>query len=676
MHRISENPVLERVETPQPGLERIDSLTLDAEPLADRADRALPMLASPEPTHQRIIWLGAMLVVVALYAFAVFTFWAPADGGIDQNAYLVGGKQLALTGSTGVRPSNLFQYVGHMFIVPEKGDGFYPKYPFGLPLLYAAVIRCVGWARGVTLAFAVSPTCAVLAMAGMFFLARAVAGSFAGMLAALALAGSEVMWKLANVANSHASCVAFVVWGMYFLVNWWNRGSAWRGLLAGFLLGFACLIRYTEGLLILPIALAVVFRIRWRNWRSYLRSATPILGWLIPVAALVIFNRITIGDWTGYDSSNESEFGKAFTWDKFTDTWELMLRTFHDQGLFFVVPLGIAGLVMLFGKSWKLALVVLAWLVPGTMLYTSYYWSPDRGVSYARFFLTFFPALLLGLAVCVRYGIMSGVEEGTRAVRIAKPLAAGLVVAIAAGVGTWRVLQSDLTDGPRGGGGMGGTLPMQFRARLSLATVGQILRHYIPDDSVVFGDEGKFFDQPLNYLQFAGRWNLYSIDAFQNRGLRGLRMGPGGGNGDNPNPMQPRRRERMSELYRGKSERALIDEQQRVTDEALGAQRRVFLFGSPGNVESVKKKFFPPDRYRLITVQRWKDVPEPREWNEAGQVLDNSRRRNRFGGPGGPGGPGRGGGGGGFLPMDDLGNSSWILIEVQRVPPASEARAD
>jgi 4-amino-4-deoxy-L-arabinose transferase-like glycosyltransferase len=203
----------------------------------------------------------------------VFSFWAPADGGIDQNAYLVGGKQIALTGSTGVHLSNPFQYVGHMFVVPTQGDGFYPKYPFGLPLLYAAVIRCAGWTRGVTLAFAVSPVCAVLAVMGTFFLARAVAGSFAGALAALALAGSEVMWKLCNVANSHASCVAFVVWGMYFLISWWQRGSLWRGLLSGLLLGFACLIRYTEGLLIVPILLAVAFRIRWRNWQSYLRSA-------------------------------------------------------------------------------------------------------------------------------------------------------------------------------------------------------------------------------------------------------------------------------------------------------------------------------------------------------------------------------------------------------------------
>src|SRR3954451_8615464 len=178
MHRLSDMATIERVEaldnslhdTPTP----IDSVTFDAEPLGDRA---LPSLAPEESRRQRTMWLGVMLGFVALYAFAVFTFWAPADGGIDQNAYLVGGKQIALTGSTGVHLSNPFQYVGHMFIVPEKGDGFYPKYPFGLPLLYATVIKVFGWTRGVTMAFAVNPTCAALAVMGMFFLARAVAGS-------------------------------------------------------------------------------------------------------------------------------------------------------------------------------------------------------------------------------------------------------------------------------------------------------------------------------------------------------------------------------------------------------------------------------------------------------------------------------------------------------------------
>src|SRR5262249_42933973 len=159
-----------------------------------------------------------------------------------------------------------------------------------------------------------------------------------------------------------------------------------------------------------------------------------ILGWLVPIAFQFFYNRATIGAWTGYDSSNESEVGRAFTWAKFTETWEQVLRTFYEQGLFFTFPLGIAGLVMLFNKSWRLGLMMLAWLLPGTLLYTSYYWSPDRGVAYARFFLTFFPAVLVGLAVCVQAWMSISNQ------RITMTFAAGVIVAIASSVSTWRVV--------------------------------------------------------------------------------------------------------------------------------------------------------------------------------------------------------------------------------------------
>ena len=38
----------------------------------------------------------------------------------------------------------------------------------------------------------------------------------------------------------------FVMWGMFFLVLWWRRDRWWQAALAGFLLGFATTIRYTE----------------------------------------------------------------------------------------------------------------------------------------------------------------------------------------------------------------------------------------------------------------------------------------------------------------------------------------------------------------------------------------------------------------------------------------------
>src|SRR5256714_13525664 len=135
---------------------------------------------------------------------------------------------------------------------------------------------------------------------------RLAAGSFAGILGMILLATCPVTLVLANNPNSHAAALAFVTWGMLFLIWWWKRGGWWRGAIAGFLLGYAVAIRYTEGLLLLPLCVAAVLTIRWSDPKSYLRAAVPILFWLVPVVALVCFNKAAMGSWTGYDTTNES----------------------------------------------------------------------------------------------------------------------------------------------------------------------------------------------------------------------------------------------------------------------------------------------------------------------------------------------------------------------------------
>ena len=470
-----------------------------------------------------------ILIVCGLYACTLFRLWTPADGGIDQNAYLVGGRMISEHFTTRYTPPTPYAYIGGMFDRSTNGS-FYPKYPFGLPLLYALCLWLFGQSHGVVAAFAVSPICTVAATLGMFFLARLAAGSFAAICAAILLACSQVTMLLANNPNSHASCLACIVWGMYLLVRWWQSGKMWVGLLAGFLLGYAALIRYSEGLLVLSIAMAAMFRLRWKDWRSYLRCAAPGLAWAVPIAALFIYNKITLGQWTGYDSTNESEFGSAFTWAKFTETWEEMLRTLHDMGMFFTLPLGVAGLAMLFRRNWRLALLMLAWVLPGIALYTSYYWSPDRGVAYARFFLTFFPGLFVGVAVCFNDGILHakvGAREAGEHPLLSIPLdmAVGVIVCIAAGVGVYRSInglesgsnnsQSDLIE--------------QQRQRTNLAITGNHLLASVPPGSVLFAEEGGMGESPINYLQFLRPWDLYSVSAFSpTGGRRGIRFGGGG----------------------------------------------------------------------------------------------------------------------------------------------------
>ena len=550
-------------------------------PDADRSPvpvttRPMPPLVHDEPAGYRWAWLAVGLAVTALFAVVVFRFYAPADSGVDQNAYLTAGRLLAENGTPKYVLPNPFAYTGGMFVRMPTGV-YYPKYSLGLPLLYAAFFKLFGPDRGPVWAFLVSPASAVAAVLGTFFLARAVAGSFAAVLAAALLGTSQVMLSLADNPNSHASCTAVTVWGMFLLVRWWQTGSVWQGTLAGLLIGYAFTIRYTEGLLVIPVAVACLTRLRWRHWTpwvlasavgalgiafelfinlwtdgsadglrgyhywfgpgrtghtlealgaysyavalvpafvmaaaslqrtagwnrfvadtgwdqwrgwaekpaaaavalagvwvavntlflaptwsaiadphqwtdgprgaltalsvvgvtlaltvgawsalaagvrrewigAFARNVVPGLAWCVPVAALVIYNSATMRHAAGYDTTHESELGVAFQWKFLVRNWEMVVRTFDDLELFFVVPFALAGLALVFRRSWRVGVLLLAWLVPGVLLYTSYYWSMEFDVAYARFYLTFLPALCVAAAVAFHDGILGGRVGGT-----------------------------------------------------------------------------------------------------------------------------------------------------------------------------------------------------------------------------------------------------------------------
>ena len=211
--------------------------------------------------------------------------------------------------------------------------------------------------------------------------------------------------QFANIPGSHAPAPCFVVWGIYFLLCWWQSGRLHLGLAAGFLLGFAVTIRYTERFLLFPLypldqvladttissahphlwlllkiirflpigplGIAVLLSIRWKNLRSYFHAAVPIISWTIPVGILVTFNWFSLGHLTGYDATNESV---GFSTTEFLRKWDFTIYQIYVFGLFLFMPLGIAGLVLMFRNSWRIALLLTFWFVPGALLYTAYYW--------------------------------------------------------------------------------------------------------------------------------------------------------------------------------------------------------------------------------------------------------------------------------------------------------------
>jgi 4-amino-4-deoxy-L-arabinose transferase-like glycosyltransferase len=657
-------------------------------PLASSLRTLIPLI-EPEPFWKRSLYLGIALAVTCGYFFTLYSYWAPAPGrpGIDENGYLVGGRNFALHGTTGFKPSDNYQFVGAMWVRTEPGEvhpGFtkpaflnrwltvktkegwyYPKYPAGTSVLNAIAIWSGGPAHGHEWAFLVSPICATLAILGLFLLTRAVAGSFYGLLAMFLLACGHTTLELANDPSSHAPSLFFAVWGMFLLVRWWQSGSWWRGIAAGFLLGCGVTIRYTEALLLFPLypldqilhdtdlsslhphwwtvikiarllpigplGIAVITMIRWSRVRSYFLAILPLVGWAIPVGALLCFNWFAMGHLTGYDATNESI---GFTSAEFLKKWDFTVQQIYLYASFLVMPLGLVGLILLFRSSARLGFAMLMWFLPGVLLYTSYYWGGQMpGIAFIRFFLTMVPALIVGMAWLLRSATFGArpflLEETPCRGSIAGPFAAGLLTAAAAAVGLMISLP-DLERQHRG------NMNLAYSTHFALAKMKpknvSATQPSPPALPVVIADEG-VFPQYLQCLQFMTDGDFYTTDSFDLRfsggfGIFGM-MQPGKDDHDSPVLLQQNRIDFMSNFFKTKSNDDLINAQHQMLENAFASHRPVFAILTPFQLKAFKKRFIT-DAYTAIELDHWSEpcsIPFI-EQDQPGQAKRNGPRHN------------------------------------------------
>lgn len=625
--------------------------------------RPLPLATRAEPRWVRLaVGILACEIAVAFFLF-LFQYYAPAHSGVDQNGYLVGGKMLAWTGSTGMKPEEPLGFVSNMWVRNDDTGWNYPKYPVGLPLLYAICLWTCG-ALGTKAAYLVSPLGAALAVLGVYFLARRYAGTFASLCAMLLLACSPVTLVLANNPNSHASCLAFCVWGVFLLIRFWETGSTWRGLLAGFLLGFAVTIRYTEGLLGMLIGMVVLSTLvaarfkDFKNWRGHLAWLSPLIGWAIPVAWLLIFNRVAMGTWTGYDTTNESV---AFTLENFLGNWELFVRKVNDTGLFFILPLGVLGMVLSLRSSMRRGILLWLWLVPGTLIYLSYYWAPERGMSYLRFFMTLLPPLVIGAAVTIDLVISSA---KTRFGRVASPLAGGLIVAIACCMNLYRG-QLGLEDGQETGQGM----EALYRQQVNLAALGDVVTQTVPAGSVVLSQAAQ-----LNHFQFVGDYDCFSTETFTAAYAQRLRAQADARDPTEPDPIQPERRNYLISLIKDKTDDQLSQMQIDLIRRSIAAGKRVFLIARRDQSRPFTSRYEKKETGLTWAVRaQWFDMKKLKAEDASPAEARQARPGN---GPGNRNAfrPGRGGRVGPVRQPFNEPIAQWQVIEVTRKPEKPTTR--
>lgn len=520
-------------------------------------------LPTPEPARIRRIFLAVALAAVAGFFAVLHAYWVPADPNVDENAYLVSGKLLAETGSPGFVPPDPYALVGKMWIGTAEGR-FYPKYPLGQPLLVAAAIKTLGlWA-----AFAINPLLMALALLGVFLLVREAAGSPAGLLAMLALALSPVVLAETNDPDSHAASLAFTVWGMFLLLRWWRTGKLSAAALAGLLLGYSAIVRYTEGLLLLPLLLVVLFRLGRKPDRKSLGAAAALLaGWALPIAAQVAFNLRALHSLTGYDTTHEST---AFSTAYFAHNWQLTARQLFTLGLPLVLPLAVIGLALLAWRERRLGVVLWAWLLPNTFLYTAYYWALENdGVNFLRFFLSVFPPLALGLGWLLTRPIPGPAGPGWLR-RWTQP-ALALALVLACGVYGVRAI-APLLASDRGD-------------RQAARAVGEAALANAPAGSAIFGPQNA-----LLALQYAGDYRLYSRTLFVRRAIQEL----GEIDPQRPNALQLERAQALFQRLGPLSNPELLRLERNLMAAALAAGRRVFLI-APAAANRAWLRFADPD---------------------------------------------------------------------------------
>lgn len=723
-----------------PAIGRIDYGT--AEPKAESPLRLLGDLVEPETAWKRLLFLAMALAITIGYFFMLASYWAPAPGrpGIDENGYLVGGKNFAAHGTTGFKPTDNYQFVGAMWVrtkdewrepsiklpwglelpaflkhkltVHTKEGWYYPKYPLGTSMLdaigiwigsaepahgwgtpalvasialtllgiffafrsvqterkglaevalvflaFAAASRLTGAvivpAHGHELAFLVSPVCATLAVLGIFLLTRLFTGSFYALLAMILLATGQTMLELSIDPNSHAPALCMVVWGMFFLLRWWQTGRWWRGVIAGLLLGYAVTIRYTEALLLFPLypldqvlsdtglkgnhphwwklintvrllpigplGLAAILSIRWNRVRSYFLAAVPLAAWGVVVGGLVAFNWFAMGYVTGYDQTNESQ---GFSTAEFLKKWDFSVHELYLYGSFLIFPLGVLGIAMLFRRSVRAGFMLMLWFLPGALLYNAYYWGQQApGVAFLRFFLTLFPPLIVAamwLMQTATLGARPAADGAANRRRgsFAAPIIAGILTAATAWIGLWISLP-DLERQHRGNMNLSISThhisdkiyPPRTSARLAKTSTTMPAATQ-PVTPVIFADEG-LFPQLLQTLQFMGEGDFYATDAFDLRIAGGFGLFGMGQKVENkqdaPVLLQRERIDLMTDFFKGKTAADLVKEHHRILNEAFGMGRPVYAVLTPIQLRDFKRRFMS-DEYEMVELDHW---PEP-----------------------------------------------------------------
>jgi len=314
----------------------------------------------------------AALVLVAAHFAVVAHFHQPAVSGPDASGYFAQAKLLATRGHSVHVPASPFEFVGPHWVDSGSGE-YYSKYPPGIPLLLAVPYALIG----PTAALWVDPLLASLTLLGLLFLCRLWLGPGWALAATALMAANPLVNQHAVPGFSHTAVAFLLVWGVYALARWSREGaSAWLAL-AGFCVGLIPSARYAEALYAGAFALFVALRLR-ATGRSQRAALPGVVAAAVPMGLLALPNQLSFGAFwrTGYAVSGEQT---GFGLGHFAGHWSSILAGLGGTGVGLLFALGVVGMALLAAHRDTRArgILLLALVVPTTLLYMAYYWGGD-----------------------------------------------------------------------------------------------------------------------------------------------------------------------------------------------------------------------------------------------------------------------------------------------------------
>ncbi len=303
-----------------------------------------------------------------------------------------------------------------------------PGYP-GYILLGRLLMPVFGDANAALVALSILGECAGVAIAFLF--ARALFGSFAGWVTALAMMTSPLFWYYGEAANTYALEPALSMGVAWFAWRAWNGDRA-GAVPAAVLLAAGGALRPSLAVLLAPLALAAVWRLRDR--RALLTALGAGLAatsaWAVP---LVIASGGPTAYWhasasLGGDVTSSTAIWRAGLGGLMTTSDAVVKGIMLELGLFAVIAvfgLGLAGRLLPPGQAPALhgyALFAWIWVLPGLLTFLLIH------IGEIVYVGVFMPAIFLALGPAVSATVRSLGRPGWAWPLTAAGAAAGVLI--------------------------------------------------------------------------------------------------------------------------------------------------------------------------------------------------------------------------------------------------------